>query len=171
MSSSTVTRYDRRMHALMNDRRAAALYATAARRRVLVGMHIALSAAGVGLGFVLPFGERPWVLFALIGLLVPWCVATGAINGATRGLLELRGRMLDERQLAERDRVHARAHRLTTGMLAATGLGTALLGWAGAFRFETLVAPVLLAALAVHWLMPLWVAGLGVRDEPADDEF
>ncbi|MFJ8594345.1 hypothetical protein [Streptomyces sp. NPDC093598] len=42
-------------------------------------------------------------------LLVPWTVATGVINGATRGLLELRERVLDERQSAERGRVLARA--------------------------------------------------------------
>lgn len=46
----------------------------------------------------------------LLGVLLPRCVATGVINSATRELLELRGRVLDERQLAERDRVLARAH-------------------------------------------------------------
>jgi hypothetical protein len=29
---------------------------------------------------------------------------------------------------------------------------------------------VLIAVLVVHWLMPLWVAGLTAPDEPTDDE-
>jgi len=110
-----------------------------------------------------------WVLFVMLALLLPWCVATGVINGATRGLLELRGRVLDERQLAERDRVHALAHRATTWLLAGGVLGVAAAGWLGEVRAEALVAPVLFGVLVVHWLMPLWMAGLLVRDEPADE--
>ena len=53
----TATRYDRRMYALMNDRRAAAVYATAGRRRLLVGAHVVLTAAGVGAWMDTVFGS------------------------------------------------------------------------------------------------------------------
>jgi hypothetical protein len=42
-------------------------------------------------------------------------------------------------------------------------------GWFADVRAEGLVAPVLFAALAVHLLMPLWVAGLRIEDDPAED--
>ncbi|MFF1925916.1 hypothetical protein ACFVW8_35795, partial [Streptomyces sp. NPDC058221] len=41
------TRYDQRMFAIMNDRRAGALYATAARRRAADAAHMVHTAAGV----------------------------------------------------------------------------------------------------------------------------
>ncbi|MFD7428498.1 hypothetical protein ACFV6Z_15830 [Streptomyces sp. NPDC059818] len=115
------TRYDRRMFAVMNNPRAGALHATAARRRTAVGAHVVLTAAGVAAGTGAYASDRPWPAVAALVLLVPWCLATGVINGATRGLLELRTHVLDERQRAERDRVRARAHRL----MGATGSGNA----------------------------------------------
>ncbi|MGW0316163.1 hypothetical protein [Streptomyces flavidovirens] len=165
-----VTRHDRRMFALMNREEGAALYATAARRRFFVGAHILMTVPWMVCWNVVVFGERHvWALVATLALLLPWCFVTGVINSATRGLLELRGRVLDERQLAERDRARARAHRLTSGLLLAAALGVGAAGWFGDVQVEGLIAPVLIAVLAVHWLMPLWVAGLMVRDEPADD--
>ena len=70
-----------------------------------------------------------WLLLAL---LLPWCVATGAINAATRGLLELRRRALDERQRAERSEVLARAHRITTALLLATAAAAGAYDWRAA---------------------------------------
>ncbi|AXE28031.1 hypothetical protein C0216_31500 (plasmid) [Streptomyces globosus] len=166
---TTATKLDRRMYAVMNDRAAAPMYATAARRRAVIGAHLLLTAAGFAAWSATMFSDARWPLFAMLAVLPLWVVATGAINGATRGLLELRSRMLDERQLAERDRVHAVAHR-STGLLlllAAAGVGAA--GWFGGLQVEGLVAPVLFAALTVHWLMPLWVAGLRIQDDPAED--
>ncbi|MFJ4919881.1 hypothetical protein [Streptomyces sp. NPDC088725] len=163
------TRYDRRMYALMNRREGKAFYATAARRRATVCAHIALSAVAVAAWIAAVFSDRMWPLWVLAAAVLPWCVATGAINAATRGLLELRGRVLDERQLTERDRVLARAHRVTLILLLAAALVTGGIGWLGGERVDGLIAPVLVAVLTVHWLMPHWVAGLLVRGEPADE--
>ncbi|MEV6326541.1 hypothetical protein [Streptomyces sp. NPDC051909] len=165
--TTTATRYDRRMYAVMNNREAAALYATAGRRRVLVGVHLALTAGGLGAFFGV--GGVPGAL-TMVALLLPWVVATGAINGATRGLLELRGRMLDERQLVERDRVRSLAHRLTGWLLIG---GTAVVVLLAAYTdvdLSGLAAPLMVAVLALHLLTPLWVAGLRVQDEPSGDE-
>ncbi|MGW2592167.1 hypothetical protein ACWCXC_18115 [Streptomyces sp. NPDC001515] len=163
------TRYDRRMFALMNDGRASALYATAGRRRTAVAAHAALTAGGLAAGIVSYTGERAWPSFVLLALVLPWCVATGVLNGATRGLLELRTPVLDERQVRERDRVRARAHRLTT-LLLALALGVvAGTSWTGRVEATALLVPVLATVFVAHWLMPLWVAGLAVRDEPEPD--
>ncbi|EHN80344.1 hypothetical protein SMCF_97 [Streptomyces coelicoflavus ZG0656] len=172
MTTTRLTRYDRSMLRLMNDRRARPLYATAPRRRLVVGAHLALSAA---IGALVAYsglgaGEPVWPFVAVAVLLLPWMVATGAINAATRGLLELRERALDERQSAERSRVRARAHRATTLLLAAIAVGLLVAGAAGGKALTVYAAPVVVAVLAVHWLMPLWVAGLTVQDEPADSD-
>ncbi|PZH15024.1 hypothetical protein C1I97_09160 [Streptomyces sp. NTH33] len=172
MTTTPLTRYDRSMLRLMNDRRSRPLYATAARRRLVVAAHVVLTAAIGGLMtyFFLAEGEAIWAFVVVVALLLPWMVATGVINGATRGLLELRERALDERQSAERARVQARAHRAMTLLLAATAGGLLTAGAANGKAPTAYAAPVLIAVLAVHWLMPLWVAGLTAQDEPAEDD-
>ncbi|MFE2036370.1 hypothetical protein ACFXBB_24670 [Streptomyces scopuliridis] len=164
-----LTKYDRRMYEVMNRRDARPLHATTARRRAVVCSHIALTAIGAAAPVTTALTEWKWPLFVLLGALLPWCLATGVINSATRGLLELRGRALDERQLAERDRVLARAHRVTTLLLLAGVLGAFAAGEIVDVRMGVLLAPVLFGVLVVHALMPLWVAGLTVRDEPDED--
>ncbi|MFG2499851.1 hypothetical protein ACGFSB_16755 [Streptomyces sp. NPDC048441] len=164
-----MTGYDRRMLALMNRREAAPMYATAARRRVAVGAHIVLTVASVAAWLLTVVGDQRLAMWAMLALLLPWCFATGVINSATRGLLELRNRALDERQLAEKARVAARARGLMQGMLfaAAAGAGVAALqGWDA----KGLLFPALFTVFVVHWLMPLWVAGFAADDEPMDDE-
>ncbi|WP_055694747.1 hypothetical protein [Streptomyces prasinopilosus] len=172
MTTTPLTRYDRGMLRLMNDRRGRPLYATAARRRLVVAAHLLLTAAIGGLmaHAHLAEGEPVWALVVTVVLLLPWAVATGAINAATRGLLELRERALDERQSAERARVQARAHRAMTLLLAAGAVVLLAVGAAGGDAPTAYAAPVLIAVLAVHWLMPLWVAGLTAQDEPAEDD-
>ncbi|MEU7513926.1 hypothetical protein AB0B13_18305 [Streptomyces sp. NPDC042898] len=169
----TATRYDRRMYAVMNDRRAAAVYATTGRRRLLVGAHVALTAVGVAawIGTVFGSGWSPAVVVAVA--LLPWVLLTGMLNGSTRGLLELRGRMLDERQLVERDRVRALAHRITLWLLVAAAFGAGTYSVLADAPLRAAVAPVLIGVLAAHWMMPLWVASLRVQDElgDVDDEF
>ncbi|GAB2444632.1 hypothetical protein GCM10027162_45720 [Streptomyces incanus] len=156
---------------LMNDRRSRPLYATAARRRLAVAAHVVLTAAIGGLMTYssLTEGQPIWAFVVMAALLLPWMVATGAINAATRGLLELRERALDERQSAERARVQARAHRAMTLLLAATAAGLLTAGAVDGKAPTAYAAPVLIAVLVVHWLMPLWVAGLTAQDEPAED--
>lgn len=165
----TATRYDRRMYAVMNDRRAAAAYATVTRRRLLVGAHVALTVTGVGAWIATVFGPGygPAVVVAVV--LLPWILLTGMLNGSTRGLLELRGRMLDERQLVERDRVRALAHRITLWLLLAVAFGTGAYGVLVDAPLRAAVTPVLVGVIAVHWIMPLWVAGLRVQDDLGDD--
>ncbi|MEU6622996.1 hypothetical protein ABZ926_19820 [Streptomyces litmocidini] len=165
----TATRHDRWMYAVMNDRRAAAAHATATRRRLLVGAHFALTVTGVGAWIATAFGpgRGPAVVVAVV--MLPWVVLTGMLNGSTRGLLELRGRMLDERQLVERDRVRALAHRITLWSLVAAALGTGAYGALTDASLRAAVTPVLVGVLAAHWMMPLWVAGLRVQDD-LDDE-
>ncbi|MCZ0978275.1 hypothetical protein O1L60_00715 [Streptomyces diastatochromogenes] len=165
----TATRYDRRMYVVMNDRRAAAAYATVPRRRLLVGAHIALTLTGVGAWIGTVFGTGFGLLVVVAAVLLPWMVLTGMLNGSTRGLLELRGRMLDERQLIERDRVRALAHRITLWLLLAGAFGLGAYGVLTDAPLRTAVTPVLVGVLVVHWMMPLWVAGLRVQDDPADD--
>lgn len=164
-----VTRLDRWTYTTMNRREAAALYATARRRRAVVATHIALTAAAVGAWLGSVVGDRFWCTLALAVLVLPWCIAMGVINGATRGLLELRDRMLDERQLAERAAVRARAHTLTTRLFAGAAAGAGAVAWFADVEADVTLFSVLLVVLVVHWMMPAWVAGLTVRDEPHDD--
>ncbi|WP_409239228.1 hypothetical protein [Streptomyces sp. PA5.6] len=164
----TVTGYDRRMYAIMNRREGAVLHATAARRRAVVVTHIVLTAVGIACWLYSVLGDDRWATFGLIGVLLPWCVATGVINGATRGLLELRVRALDERQRAEKDRVAARAQHVMMWLLLAAAVGTGLAGFAGV-EIEGLIFPVLFSVFVVHWLMPLWLAGLMAADDLSEE--
>lgn len=165
-----ITRYDRRMVHIMNNPAGRPLYATAARRRVLVAAHIALTAAMLAVMLGGMAARLPWLMLGGVVVLLPlWCVATGAINGCTRGLLELRARVLDERQLADRHRVQARAHRVSVGGLFAVVVGLGAVGMVRGTVTSALL-PVLLVVLVALWLMPLWTAGLMARDEAADDE-
>ncbi|WP_328343278.1 hypothetical protein [Streptomyces violaceus] len=172
MTTTRLTRYDRSMLRLMNDRRGLAWYATAPRRRLAVAAHVTLTVALGGLmtHFFLGEGEPLWPVAVMAVLLLPWMVATGVINGATRGLLELREHVLDERQSVERGRVLARAHRMTTLLLAAAAVTLLAAGLSDGDAPKAYAAPLLIAALVVHWLMPLWVAGLHAQDEPAEDD-
>ncbi|GAB2598453.1 hypothetical protein GCM10027168_34310 [Streptomyces capparidis] len=158
---TATTRYDRYLLRTMNDPRLHAVSATAVRRRLLVAAHVVLTAAAFA--NVLALKEWPGLLATLPFLVLVWCVTTGAVNAATRGLLELRARVLDERQLAERGRVHTLAHRAT---LAVAGLALAV----SLVAEVPVPAPAVAgAAVAVLWLMPLWTACLTVRDEPGEE--
>ncbi|MFJ8000990.1 hypothetical protein ACIQ7D_28335 [Streptomyces sp. NPDC096310] len=163
------TAYDRRMYALMNRGEAGSFHATAGRRKLVVGAHIALTALMIGSWGAAQAMDRTWPLFVLIGLLLPWCLATGVLNGATRGLLELRGRMLDERQRAERDLIRARAHGITLRVLLGGAFVFVVLHALGGRDVTVSLSYALVVAVIVHWMTPLWLAGLRVRDEPADD--
>ncbi|MER0447810.1 hypothetical protein ABR738_25210 [Streptomyces sp. Edi4] len=168
MSDVRLTRYDRWMYKTMNRREYEGLYATAARRRVLFGAHLALTAAYVAAGLAAVLVPSVTALWVMLVLLVPWCVAMGAINTATRGLLELRRRALDERQRAERSEVLARAHRVTTVLLVATAVAAAVYGHTGGDLAPPSL-PALTALLVTHALTPRWTALLRTQNEPTDD--
>lgn len=161
--------YDRRMYALMNRPEGVPVHRTAARRRAVVGAHMALTVVSVAAWLATVVGQVSWAAWVMAALILPWCLATGIINGATRGLLELRPRALDERQRAERDRVRARAHQIMTWLLLAVVVGTGVAGLAGV-DVRTLVFQSAFGVLVVHWLMPLWVAGFTAQDEPDGDD-
>ncbi|WP_405660161.1 hypothetical protein [Streptomyces sp. RK9] len=161
--------YDQSMYDLMNRSEGASLRSTAPRRRAVVGAHVVLTVGFVAAWLGTVVGELSWTTWTMLGLLLPWCVATGILNGATRGLLELRPRVLDERQRAERDRARATAHRIMSWVLLAAVVVTGVVGFAG-LTAKALVFQVAVCALVLHWLLPLWVAALSVRDEPGLDE-
>ncbi|WP_217215319.1 hypothetical protein [Streptomyces sp. AC550_RSS872] len=174
MTTTRLTRYDRSMLRLMNDRdpRRQALHATAARRRLAVAAHGTLTLAIVALfaHFCFSRAEAVWAAVVAVVLTLPWMVAQGMINRATRGLLELRERALDERQSAERNRVLARAHRITTCLLAVAVIGLLVTGSADGDVLRNYAVCALTAVLVAHFVMPSWVAGLTAQDEPAEDD-
>lgn len=171
MTTTRMTRYDRSVLRLMNDPRGRPLYATAARRRLAVAVHVVLTVAigALLIHFCLAKAEPMWAVVVTAALFLPWTVATGVINGATRGLLELRERALDERQSAERRRVLAVSHRTMTLLLGAAVVGLLIAGATGGDALRAYAAPLLVAVLVPHWLMPLWVAGLMAHNEPLDE--
>ncbi|WP_031506253.1 hypothetical protein [Streptomyces megasporus] len=164
------TRYDRHMLRLMNDPRRQRAHATRARRRGLVAAHVALTVAW--LAVLLTLADHGWpALAALAVVTLAWCVVTGMLNLATRGLLELRARVLDERQLAERGRAFVIAHRTFLALQLAALLWVFLAygGGDGQVSVRVLVGTVA-ALLVAHWLLPLWSAVLITRDAPAEDD-
>ncbi|MEU2086179.1 hypothetical protein ABZ569_30430 [Streptomyces albus] len=174
MSTSTpATRYDKWLLKTMNDQRVKRYHATRGARLRIVAAHIAVTAAGLA-GMVASYlTSSPWPLVVLLVALVAWIPLTGMLNSMTRGLLELRSHLLDERQLAERGTAHATAHRILFWLLTAELLGFWVAG-VGYVPMADLAVP-LAASLpllwALHRLLPLWIAALRVRDEPEDDEW
>ncbi|MEE1940632.1 hypothetical protein V1L54_14655 [Streptomyces sp. TRM 70361] len=168
----TATDYDRRMLRLMNDPRHRHLHATRARRRALVAAHVVLTAAASAALVLTPV--HGWAgIAALLPLILAWCLVTGLLNSATRGLLELRARVLDERQRADRGQAFVLAHRTSLALQLAVLLWLFLIHDSASGETEvsvTTLTGILLALLVAHWLLPLWAAALSARDEPADDE-
>ncbi|AXK36229.1 hypothetical protein DVA86_30195 [Streptomyces armeniacus] len=171
-NAQRTTRYDRWTYGKMNDSRLSHLHATRAQRHRIVAAHVVVTAAATA-GLMLLYGlGQPWWLALLVGATVLWIPLTGLLNSMTRGLLELRLRILDERQVAEREAVLARAHRGTLLVMVACFLGVIAAHAAGATISELggPIAAVGAATLVVHWLMPLWIAGFRAEDEPGEDE-
>ncbi|MBQ0867477.1 hypothetical protein [Streptomyces sp. RK75] len=177
MSTSThadgqPTRYDKWLLKTMNDARARRLHATRGARRRIVVAHVVTTAVGLA-GMVGAYAwASPWPLAALLVALLLWVPLTGFLNSMTRGLLELRARVLDERQRAERGEVHARAYRVNSWVMTAALLGF-YIAWLVEIPLVDLAVPLAatgLAVLTLHRLLPLWIAALRVQDEPEDDE-
>lgn len=165
------SRYDSWAFRRMNDERLGRLHATRARRRWAVAAHLALTAAATT-GMVLLLTGQLWWTALLFGALLLWIPVTGLLNSMTRGLLELRASMLDERQLAERGVVFTLAHR-TTLLVMGVAVGAFLLLPAAGTGLGELGTPLAVTGLAVaeiHWLLPMWIAALRTPDAPPDDE-
>ncbi|MDT0321110.1 hypothetical protein [Streptomyces millisiae] len=170
MSAKTTTRYDQTMLRVMNREEARNWHASRGQRRAWTAAHVVLTAA-TPLAFPLAGDNGGLLLGLVIPLVLLWCVCTGVLNSTTRGLLELRARALDERQLAERGEVFTVAHRvqLSLTLAAIGGLGLAHLLSDGGVPAAAAVLALFGLGLT-HWLLPLWTAALRAEDEPADDE-
>lgn len=98
----------------------------------------------------------------------------GWLNTATRGTTSLSEHYLDERQIAERRKAYATAHKVTTVMFAVLFL--LALNWVsddGQFVVTVplaLIGPLALTVLVTHAVMPLLIAGWRLTDPPPDDE-
>ncbi|WP_369209144.1 hypothetical protein [Streptomyces sp. PU-14G] len=169
---TNATRYDAWMLKTMNDARTKRYHATRRARRRIVVAHIGVTAVGAA-GMVTPLAVASrWPLVALVAALVVWIPLMGLLNSMTRGLLELRPRVLDERQLAERGTVHALAYRISSSVMAAALLSF-YVAWLTGAGVDALAVPLATAGfgvLVLHWLLPHWIAALRVQDEPEDDE-
>ncbi|MFE9392088.1 hypothetical protein [Streptomyces sp. NPDC006784] len=162
------TRYDRWLLRTMNDARTKRFHASRGARHRIVAGHLATTGLGLT-GMVGCFASA--ALWPVVALLV-WVPLTGLLNSMTRGLLELRVRFLDERQVAERGTAHLWAYRINSWLLTAALLGFYVL-WVAGTSMADLAGPLAatgLVAYVVHRLLPLWIAALRVRDEPQDDD-
>lgn len=133
------------------------------RRRQLVVGYLAIDFVQVTAVLLLPVSLWAGVaLLALCLVLMVWSV--GSLNAATRGVIDLKGRHVDERQRQERGTAYERAYRMVTvGMVV---VGVALLlgdgqGWSDYAR-------VALALLTFNLLImtPTLVAAWSAPDEP-----
>ncbi|WP_326688502.1 hypothetical protein OIE63_15940 [Streptomyces sp. NBC_01795] len=166
-----MTRHDRWSFRTMNDPRVKRYHATRAARRGIVTAHIALTLVGLaGMSACFVTG-RAWLLALPLVALLAWIPATGLLNSMTRGLMELRAHVLDERQLADRGTVHTLAHRVTSGLMTAALLVFFVTSLAGDSLGDmaTPLAVTGVFLVGVHHMLPLWIAALRVQDEPLDD--
>lgn len=159
------TARDERMLRLMNEPRLHALTATRRRRLALVASHIGLTLLA-DVALVLLFAtDGAWWIAALALISLAWIINTGLLNSATRGLLELRARMLDERQHAERGAAFTIAYRVAFALkVVIAAIALAIIFLSEGNEFVGLVALFLL--VQVHWLLPLWTAAVMTKDDP-----
>ncbi|MFG3252252.1 hypothetical protein [Streptomyces sp. NPDC048172] len=166
------SRYDAWALKTMNDPRAKRWHATRASRRRIVAAHIVTTAVGTT-GMIAMYGTgSAWWLALLVVALLAWIPLTAFLNSMTRGLFELRTRMLDERQRAERGTAHTIGHRITGWTMGVALIVFFVAHLAGA-ALDELAAPLAATGLclfALQRLAPLWTAALRVEDEPEDDE-
>ncbi|GAA3422410.1 hypothetical protein [Streptosporangium vulgare] len=152
-------------------------YATRGRRRLIasaVVLSLTLLWADVAVSWAgAPSDGADLSDFALMALsLVIYLPAVSLLNIATRGVVELSERDLDERQVGERLRAVAIAHRVTTGVLAAVFVMAVALGTAQGRDYSMPGDAVLALALALgltHFVLPLVVSGWRLPDPPGDD--
>ncbi|WP_433540049.1 hypothetical protein ACQP10_28440 [Streptosporangium sandarakinum] len=152
-------------------------YATRRSRRVLAGVGAASAALGwisaVVCWYLAPSSLAMWTTFALWGAaLVIYAVVYSALVGATRGVIGLAERHLDERQALERLRLQADSRRGTTIMLGAV-LALVLLADGGRPVVEVPTTAIFLlvyAMIATHLILPSLLAAWRMPDPPRDDE-
>ncbi|WP_326824457.1 hypothetical protein [Streptosporangium sp. NBC_01756] len=153
-------------------------YATRRSRRTLVGAG-ACSAGLIWVSaivclYLAPSDLAMWTTFALMGAaLVIYVMVYSALVGATRGMVGLAERYLDERQSRERQRIQVEARRGTTAVLIALGALLSLAMPRGEMFVQVPAAAVImlmLGVIATHVILPALVAGWRMSDPPPDDE-
>ncbi|GAA0575812.1 hypothetical protein [Actinomadura livida] len=151
-------------------------HATRKRRRVLAGAGGA-AIAMVWSGTVVSWNLAPsdtamyWTISLLVlAVLIALPVIT-VLNAATRGTVSLAERDLDERQVAERLRAHAVAHRAMLVLLAVVVVAVlGVPGDRGTFIPMAAIVMGVVSLFLTHLLMPVLVAGWRQPDPPPDDE-
>ncbi|WP_433241884.1 hypothetical protein ACQPYK_37020 [Streptosporangium sp. CA-135522] len=153
-------------------------YATRGRRRLLVGVGAAAAGliwiSAIVCYYLAPSATAMWTTFALGGAaLVIYVVVYSALVGATRGVVGLAERHLDERQSRERRKIQAEAHRATTVTLVAFGvlLLSAMPSGEMVIRIPAAAIVMLMfGLLATHVIMPSLIAGWRMSDPPDDED-
>ncbi|WP_397560547.1 hypothetical protein [Spongiactinospora sp. 9N601] len=150
-------------------------YATRTRRHALVGAHgVALAllwTAAVLWLFSMEGGGRVGTVLIVAGLALA-IPTISLLNLATRGTTALAEESLDERQLADRMRAMATAHRGTMIMLAIVGAGALVTGLIAGRELSLPVTGVLQLTIATgltHMMLPLLVSAWQLPDPPAED--
>ncbi|MFF3441189.1 hypothetical protein [Streptosporangium sp. NPDC002721] len=153
-------------------------YATRSRRRLIASVVIlalALLWADVAVSWADAPGDGDELSdFALLAISTVLCIpAISLLNIATRGVVELSERDLDERQVAERLRTVAISQRIMSGILVALFV-TALVGGSLPGPDYSMPADAIfslaLALMLTHFMLPLIVAGWRLPDPPGDDD-
>ena len=125
-----------------------AAWRTQKRRRIQVAVALAalvLYLAGSLLGFPVAslFGLILFIAFALL------------LRITTRGLADLPGSVLDERQLAVRNAIYVSAYRVTGGLLAVLAIICIVLSWMNRAQISTAASlQTLLGALFLAIILP-----------------
>ncbi|GGK64408.1 hypothetical protein Ppa06_18850 [Planomonospora parontospora subsp. parontospora] len=153
-------------------------YATRGRRRLLAAtgaFSLGLAWAMAGVVWVAgPDEGARWIVLTLLAvMLVIYLPAVTLMNVATRGMTALTERNLDERQVGERLRATAVAHRLMTRLLAALACLTLVVGLLRGREHMVPGSTLLYLSLAValtHFVLPLIVSCWRMPDPPPDDE-
>ncbi|MBG0830485.1 hypothetical protein HS041_22245 [Planomonospora sp. ID67723] len=153
-------------------------YATRKRRRWLAGAGM-FSLALQWINAAVSWAAEPddggnWIILTLLAvMMVIYLPAVTLMNIATRGLVELTERHLDERQVGERLRATTIAHRITTGLLAACFVTAVVAGVGGEGDYvvpERAVIMLIVALAMTHLVLPLIVSTWRLPDPLPDDE-
>jgi hypothetical protein len=133
-------------------------------RRRLVAVNAILGAALIAVLAALHATGALWWI-AAVGLILPcWVVVTGYLNASIRGLTELKGGDLDERERPLRDRVYARLWWPAIVIAYAPALALIL-----AKTPLEIAVPVLLGCYFVTLGLPVYWLAWTLPDEPAAD--
>lgn len=152
-------------------------YATRGRRRLLAAAGV-LSLVIIWVDAVVTWALAPGddaalVSFILLAvMLVLYLPAVTLLNIATRGVTALSERDLDERQVSERLRATALAHRVTTGILVAFFIAVFSVGvlqGPGYFLPGAALTTLAVALMLTHFVLPLLISAWRLPDPPPDE--